>query len=203
MDSKKTLILAFLLLGSVLFGLNNSEIRNKILAKYSDCKTFQAEFSQYNYWPSYDKSNKSEGNIYFNSQKMILKYISPHQQYLYLHSDSLLIYNVESNQVMISEQTGLFSDFKISNIIKKYWNKNVAKVEFDGSEYKITLNLTNQDVKSITLIFTPEFVLKKMKYIDKNSNEISLSLKKLAINKKLPKNVFELKIPKDANIIVR
>jgi len=89
MVSRKLLTFAYLIMSSILFGLNNSEIRSKILGKYSNCTTFQAEFSQYNYWPSYDKSNKSEGNISFNSEKMILKYKSPHPQILYLHSDSL------------------------------------------------------------------------------------------------------------------
>ncbi len=202
MDFRKIFIALIIFSLSNLFALSQDEIRLKIMTKYSNCKTFQAEFFQLNYWPSYDKSNKSSGNIYFNSKKMILKYKDP-KQYLFVNSDSLLIYNVETNQVMISKQTGLFSDFKINNILKKYWKKDNSEIRISGKNIKVILNLNEDGIKIITLLFDEKYNLKKIKFIDSESNEISLKFNKLKLNGNLPKNIFNMKIPKNANIIRR
>ena len=117
MDFKKSFIYIGVIFTLILSAQEKKNIRLGVIAKYENLKTLQANFIQTNYWPSYNKSNESEGTIYANSKKILLEYSNPKKQYLLINSDSLTIYIPETNQVLISQNSQNYTDFKIINII--------------------------------------------------------------------------------------
>ena len=195
--SKKIFSLFFLLFTFSLFATEKTDkIFDKLVNKYDSIKTFQAEFVQTNYWKEIDETLVSRGKIYYNSKKLLLDYIKPKPQKMLLDTTSLIIWDIKENQAIITNNNTDIS--RPIDIIKKFW-QNSKIIILEEKKNFIKLKLVSDE--QIIIVELKNYIIKKMKIINRNGNFVEYSFKNIKINKVIKNKLFDIKLPDDVNII--
>ena len=128
---------------------------------------------------------KYEGVLYVNADsRAYWRYDKPVIKEIYINKDKITVYEPDSKQVMISNNENI-NFIKILRDMKQ--NGNHLTSILDG----ITFNITLKDNKP-----------RKIEYIDKLDNKMSITLSNVSINGKIDDSIFDAKIPEDAEIIM-
>jgi len=195
--SKKIFSLFFLLFTFSLFATEKTDkIFDKLVNKYDSIKTFQADFVQTNYWKEIDETLVSRGKIYYNSKKLLLDYIKPKPQKMLLDTTSLIIWDIKENQAIITNNNTDIS--RPIDIIKKFW-QNSKIIILEEKKNFIKLKLVSDE--QIIIVELKNYIIKKMKIINRNGNFVEYSFKNIKINKVIKNKLFDIKLPDDVNII--
>ncbi len=195
--SKKIFSLFFLLFTFSLFATEKTDkIFDKLVNKYDSIKTFQADFVQTNYWKEIDETLVSRGKIYYNSKKLLLDYIKPKPQKMLLDTTSLIIWDIKENQAIITNNNTDIS--RPIDIIKKFW-QNSKIIILEEKRNFIKLKLVSDE--QIIIVELKNYIIKKMKIINRNGNFVEYSFKNIKINKVIKNKLFDVKLPDDVNII--
>ncbi len=194
---KTSLIFLSLILFSNIYAQNLENIYSDILITYSKIVTYEANFSQKNYWKELDVSMQSNGNIYYDENHLLLQYKKPNEQLLLIDHDFVTIFNPTSNQAVISNNAE--SDIRPINFISKYWNIS-QKTLIDSNKSKLEIKLVTPESEQI-FINLENYLIVDFSIIDADTNSVHYSFASEKINHNLPENIFKLALPDDVNII--
>jgi outer membrane lipoprotein-sorting protein len=192
--------LIFILLGFTgLWCLENpaEDLRKELLENYSTIETFEAEFRQLNYWQELDTELTSTGKIYFDNDNLKLEYSSPAGQFLILDSLQVTMYDPGSNQAIISSSKEI--DIRPRSIILKYWQDSLL-VSCKRNMNKAEVELRTEAGDQIGFLVENNLIT-ELSYTDTDSNRVIYSFSTIELNKLLPVEIFEVKLPEDVNLL--
>ena len=196
-------ILPFLLLLTLCsFSLfAQDDVLNKIyldlIEKYDSIKTYEADFIQENFWKEIDTAKTSYGKIYYDSCFLLMEYSEPEGQKLLIDSLSVTIYDAASNQVLISNKNDY--ELKPISIISEYW-ANSQKELLENNENEIQIKLITPENEQFLIRIKDNLII-EIQLFDNSENMVKYSFSEERINKQLSKEIFELKLPEDVNVI--
>lgn len=173
------------------------EIYKNIQSRYAKIKTFEADFVQENEWKEVGKSQKSNGTVYFDKKKFLLKYDAPEGQLLLIAESGVTLYDSVSNQALISDSNNF--ELRPDKLIAEYWNNSIKEIKLKENDVLI-VKLTTADGTEI-YVGIKDYLISDLRVVDKNSNSVLYAFSNEKINKKFPKKIFELELPDDASII--
>lgn len=187
----------------VCFGLLSAKpgelnhIFENIISTYDSVVTFQAHFTQENYWPEMEISQNSDGIIYYDSANLMMKYATPEGQVMLIDSNNVTIYDAASQQALISPKQDI--RLRPIEIIKHYWDISEISI-LDETEEGFTLKLivNNGEILIIEIINS---LISQLSILDPDKNRVTYRFQKMRINEDIPVQIFEFKIPEDARII--
>ncbi|MCD4817826.1 MAG: outer-membrane lipoprotein carrier protein LolA [Candidatus Cloacimonetes bacterium] len=169
----------------------------EIITEYEKISTFQADFTQKNYWAEPDISQESTGKIIYNSDKLLLSYSDPEGQKMILDSTFVTLYDPNSNQVMITAKAE--QNIKPIELIKQYWNNSEKKfLENENGFNKIVLK--TDDGQKIILQIKKNLIF-FLELSDFENNSVSYYFKNIVTNIAIPDSIFIFEILEDANVI--
>jgi len=172
-------------------------IYQSIVEKYAKIKTYEADFEQENSWKELDKTKKSSGKVYFDNNNFLLKYSDPEGQILLIEDAGITLYDSASKQAIISDRSN--AELRPDKLIAEYWNNSIKEIKLNDGNFLI-LMFTTADGSEIH-VGLEDFLVADFRVVDKTGNSVLYVFKNEVINKKLPKNIFKIDLPEDANII--
>ncbi len=192
--SKKIFSLIFLIFVTSLFSITPQEVYSNLIKKYSQIKTFKADFSQYNYWAEVEENLLSFGKIYYTNQKLALDYYKPKKQKVIMDTSSVLIWYVADKQALLTKNNGQI--LKPIDVIKQYW-KNSEK-EINAKNDTIFVKLKNKEQKiNVTL---KNYLIIRLEIVESGGNIVDYKFKNIRINKSIDKKIFSMKLPKEVKV---
>ena len=192
--SKKIFSILFLLVSTLLFSQSNELVFRKLLKKYDKIKSFSAVFEQMNYWKEIDDTLYATGKIFYNENKLLFDYQKPKKQIMLVDTSSVLIWDMVENQAFITKNNTDIS--KPIDVIKRYWKQSKKEILKKENKFYITLVDESQTIE----VVTKDLIIQKMKITNSNGNIVEYQFKKIKINPKLDKKIFEIKLPEDIKI---
>ncbi|MCF7857897.1 MAG: outer-membrane lipoprotein carrier protein LolA [Candidatus Cloacimonetes bacterium] len=168
-----------------------------ILITYSKIYTYEASFAQENYWNEIDIYKNSDGKVFYNREKLLMKYSQPDGQILFIADFTVTMYDPINNQAIISDKTDI--ELRPDKLIAKYWDISEKEIidQFDNS-VKIELHTRNAEKIQITVTnnLITEFYI-----VDENDNVVMYQFADVQVNKELPDKIFDVKLPENINLI--
>lgn len=192
------IILIFLFLTISLFADEQLEkIYKDISITYSNIKSYEADFTQQNYWKELDVSKQSNGKIYYNTDCFLMKYSEPTGQLLLIKKDTVTMYDTASQQALISND--MQTELRPVKLISEYWDVSKKElIESDSISFRI--RLITPDKQQI-IVQAQDSLITEFSIIDIDENSVIYIFSNEKINKSLPKDIFEITLPEDTNII--
>jgi outer membrane lipoprotein-sorting protein len=192
------IILIFLFLTISLFADEQLEkTYENILITYSNIKSYEADFTQQNYWKELDVFKQSKGKIYYNTDHFLMKYNEPEGQLLLIKKDIVTMYDAASQQALISND--IQTELKPVKLISEYWD--VSKKELTESDsINCKIRLVTPDSQQIE-VNIKDFLITEFSIIDIDENSVTYNFSNEKINKSLPKDIFEITLPEGTNLI--
>ncbi len=192
------IILIFLFLTISLFADEQLEkIYKDISITYSNIKSYEADFTQQNYWKELDVSKQSNGKIYYNTDYFLMKYNEPTGQLLLIKKDTVTMYDTASQQALISND--MQTELRPVKLISEYWD--ISKKELIKSDsISFRIRLITPDKQQI-VVQAQDSLITEFSIIDIDENSVIYIFSNEKINKSLPKDIFEITLPEDTNII--
>ena len=109
-------------------------------------------------------------------------------------TSSVLIWDMVENQAFITKNNTDIS--KPIDVIKRYWKQSKKEILKKENKFYITLVDESQTIE----VVTKDLIIQKMKITNSNGNIVEYQFKKIKINPKLDKKIFEIKLPEDIKI---
>ncbi len=192
------IILFFLFLTISLFADEQLEkVYENILITYSNIKSYEANFTQQNYWKELDVSKQSNGKIYYNTDCFLMKYNEPTGQLLLIKKDTVTMYDTASQQALISND--LQTELRPVKLISEYWDISRKElIESDSISFRIRLITPDSQHIEVNI---KDSLITEFTIIDIDENSVVYKFSNEKINKSLPKDIFEITLPEDTNII--
>ncbi len=173
------------------------QIYSDILVRYSKIKSYKASFIQENYWIELKTIKKTQGEIFYDEDHLLLDYSKPNKQFLLIDHKSVTMYDGNTDQAMISNN--IEADIRPVKFISRYWdNSEKELIEADNKNYKI--KLSTQENEQIHLSIK-DSLLYDILILDENMNSVHYKFSNAKVNLKLPANIFDLTLPSNTNII--
>jgi outer membrane lipoprotein-sorting protein len=172
-------------------------IYDNVVKKYAKIKTYEADFLQENSWKELNKTKKSNGKVYFDTNNFLLKYSDPEGQILLIEDVGITLYDSASGQAIISDRSN--AELRPDKLIAEYWNNSIKEIKLNEGNFLI-LKFTTADGSQIH-VGLEEFLVTDFRVVDKAGNSVIYVFKDAIINKKLSKKIFKIDLPEDANII--
>ena len=187
----------FLLFAMSLFAQPLENIYEQLCVTYERIESYEAVFTQYNFWQEADISKISSGKIYYNLHNLLLDYVEPAGQKLIVSDSAVVIYDDVSKQAMISNNDD--TAIRPQDILSKYW-QNSKKEILNNSEKLQIIKLINSENSQI-IVEISEDLIAKITIIDENENSVEYIFSDVKINQKLPKDIFGFQISNDVNVL--
>jgi outer membrane lipoprotein-sorting protein len=192
------IILVFLFLTISLFADEQLEkIYENISITYSSIKSYEADFTQQNYWKELDVSKQSNGKIYYNTDCFLMKYSEPTGQLLLIKKDTVTMYDTASQQALISND--MQTELRPVKLISEYWDVSQKEL-INGDSISFRIRLITPDKQQI-VVQAQDSLITEFSIIDIDENSVTYKFSNEKINKSLPKDIFEITLPEDTNII--
>jgi len=192
------IILIFLFLTISLFADEQLEkVYENILITYSNIKSYEADFTQQNYWKELDVFKQSKGKTYYNTDHFLMKYYEPAGQLLLIKEDTVTMYDAASHQALISSD--MQTELRPVKLISNYWD--ISKKELiKNDSISFRIKLVTPDSQQIE-VNIKDFLITEFSIIDIDENSVIYNFSNEKINKSLPKDIFEITLPEGTNII--
>ena len=193
----KILLLGLFLTGSLFADEQLEKIYENILITYSNIKSYEADFTQHNYWKELDITKGSEGKIYYNTDHFLMKYSEPAGQLLLIKEDTVTMYDAASQQALISND--IQTELRPVKLISEYWDISKKElIESDSINCKIRLITPDSQQIEVNI---KNLLITEFSIIDIDKNSVTYKFSNEKINKSLPKDIFEIILPEGTNII--
>ena len=191
-------IIFFLFLTISLFADEQLEkIYENISITYSNIKSYEANFTQQNYWKELDVSKQSNGKIYYNTDCFLMKYSEPTGQLLLIKKDTVTMYDTASQQALISNDTQ--TELRPVKLISEYWDVSQKElIKSDSISFRIKLVTPDSQQIEVNI---EDILITELNIIDIDENSVIYKFSNEKINKSLPKDIFEITLPEGTNII--
>lgn len=202
----KFLLLFLLLFTFALSALTVEEIHQKLLSSHQNLKSWQANLSQTNYYAQIKQSSSFEGKIYYQPQKLLIRFEKPYLQRLMISNNSVQLYDAQSSTLLKSTLMPEFERMNPLEILQHYWTKSrVSIVKTDKNRSSISLiPIKDSFMKSLNAtIDNKNGTLYELSYRDFSDNTVSYKFSNIKANASIPSSVWEWKLPKDTQIIER
>lgn len=192
------IILIFLFLTISLFADEQLEkIYKDISITYSNIKSYEADFTQQNYWKELDVSKQSNGKIYYNTDCLLMKYSEPTGQLLLIKKDTVTMYDAASQQALILND--MQTELRPVKLISEYWDISRKElIESDSISFRIRLITPDSQHIEVNI---KDSLITEFSIIDIDENSVIYKFSNEKINKSLPENIFKITLPEDTNII--
>jgi outer membrane lipoprotein carrier protein len=175
--------------------------------------TMEAKFEHIYYSAVVTTPLKEKGKVYFQKPDLMRwEYTDPEKNIYLYRSDKFQWYFVEENQL---ERGSITDEGQESEILYVLTGKkdllDFYSVEFGSSpgenpqDFQIKLTPKKEEDESYLLldIDKKDWLIHKIVFYDWEGNETEFRFSQLKVNVPLPKNIFELKLPADVEIIER
>ena len=193
----KILLLGLFLTGSLFADEQLEKIYENISIIYSNIKSYEADFTQYNYWKELDVGKQSNGKIYYNTDCFLMKYSEPTGQLLLIKQDTVTMYDAASQQALISND--IQTELRPVKLISEYWDISKKElIESDSINCKIRLITPDSQQIEVNI---KNLLITEFSIIDIDKNSVTYKFSNEKINKSLPKDIFEITLPEGTNII--
>jgi outer membrane lipoprotein-sorting protein len=190
-------LLCLFLMASLFADEQLEKIYENILLTYSDIKSYEADFTQKNYWKELDIFKQSKGNIYYNTDHFLMRYSEPAGQLLLIENDVVTMYDAASQQALISND--IQTELKPVKLISEYWDVSKKElIESDSISFRIRLVTPDSQQIEVNI---KDFLITDFSIIDIDENSVIYKFSNEKINKSLQKVIFEITLPEDINII--
>ncbi|PKN80848.1 MAG: outer membrane lipoprotein carrier protein LolA [Candidatus Cloacimonetes bacterium HGW-Cloacimonetes-1] len=203
MKSIKLLCLLWLAIVPI-FATTPEALYDKINSSYNALSTWQASLSQTNQYAQIDRSTTFTGKIYFQPGRLAIRFEKPYKQYMTVDRGIVTLFDSQSNTAIKSRIQPDFDKLNPVEILRYYWKLSTVRItsEKDG---QISVTLTPKKDKliaslSATINLKSGFV-QQLSYIDISKNSVKYEFSNIKANSPIPASVWQLDIPKNAQII--
>ncbi|HCX72474.1 MAG TPA: hypothetical protein DHM37_02045 [Candidatus Cloacimonas sp.] len=172
------------------------EVFSQLKQKYADVETYQAEFSQQNYWTEVDIHKTSNGKIFYNNDNLLLSYQQPDGQKLLIDSTKVIMYDPSAEQVLITDK--IDTKLRPIEILKYYWEDAEKELVTTKNGYNILLKKAQNKFITATV---KDGWLKIIRIEDNSGNWVEYSFFNEVYNKKISPQIFQIEFDDDVNII--
>lgn len=194
---KNRFFLIFVIVYTVnITALQVEEVFSQLKNRYVEVETYQAEFSQENYWAEVDISKISKGKMYYNNDNLLLSYQQPDGQKLLIDSTKVIMYDPQMEQVLLSDK--IDTKLRPIEILKYYWQDSEKELVPKENGYKLLLK--NNREKIITATIKHDW-LKEIKIEDKNGNWVKYDFFNEVYNEEIEPDIFQIEFDENVNII--
>lgn len=178
---------------------------------YDDTTDYQASFEQVYTYKAYGRTQKSKGKVYFKkSGKMRWEYSKPTTKYFISDGTDFWAYEPDEEQAYKVP----LKDSQIPTVLTFLSGKGKLLDEFtaklltsdkrgEASDYvvQLTPKKSETEYKSVVMVVSTDFQLKKIYVYDPVDNENRLTFTKAAINKGVNDKQFQFTPPATVKII--
>ncbi|MBW1972135.1 MAG: hypothetical protein DRG20_03790 [Deltaproteobacteria bacterium] len=185
--------------------LTKEEIVRHLLIKKSKITTFVADITQEKEISLLKEKVISKGKIFYKSPSNILvKLGKPESLIILLKKDKLLLYYPLEK---VAEKYNLKNRIKTENLLFPFSQdyKNALSISHESTNRYLILIISpskaSSEIKEVKLWIEPKnWMIKKMKIIEKNGDTSLIKYSNMVINEPLSDSIFSLKIPDDVEV---
>jgi len=194
----------FLLISSVIFA-NGRELLQNFLGRNAKINSFQAAFTQKNYWKQQDIVNTSSGVLYTEGENILLEHKDPEHQYMVGTEDELVFYFPERKK-LIGSDASYWQFFLSPQFLSKEYINFCEYQNYRLNENSTTFILKAKkaidDLNQIQITFSnQDSLIERFFYEDKYNNEVLFTFSNQIVNEDIPDSTFHLEIPQDVEVI--
>ncbi len=202
---KNIKLVCLLLLAIIpIFATTPDALYDKINSSYNALSTWQASISQTNQYAQIKRSTTFTGKLYFQPGRLAIRFEKPHKQYMTVDKGLVTLYDSQSNTAIKSRIQPDFDKLNPVEILRYYWKLSTVRItsEKDG---QVFVTLTPKKDKMITslsaTINLKSGYIQQLSYIDVSKNSVNYVFSNIKANAPIPASVWNLDIPKNAQII--
>ena len=214
---KKTDIIGITVMILLFLGLNHSvlakkkitadKILQKVHQKVESIKTLEADFEETFHWVMIDETQTFSGKLYIGEGDEFR--LQTAEQVIVSDGTTLWTYDAGKKQVLIDNVSKSGNDLLPRRLLLKFQKNYQAKLikeELIDKKmcYVLELISESEDVfipKMTVWIDEQTWLTKKLQYEDVNQNITTYRLKRIKINGRIRKDIFQYKIPSDVQVI--
>jgi outer membrane lipoprotein-sorting protein len=197
MAISKISVILLLLVVTSLFATGTDALYQRLEQYYNQVEQYQAKVSQENYWPQLDLTRQSSGMLYYDANRLILRYDDPDGQLLRIDSTGVLIYDPASMQVMRTDAMDI--QLKPMALLQTYWqDADICILEETATT--TTLQLKNPDNTTITCQMQDDHIV-QLSFTDDKGNRVRYRFSGEVLNQPIPDAVFAFEITPQMNVI--
>ena len=203
---KKCLLLAVIIfIFSSFLMAAGEDLLQIFLTRNAKINSFQAKFTQKNYWPKQEIVHSSQGVLYTKGENILLEHKEPEKQFMVGTKDELVFYFPERQKLIGSDAS--FWQYFIS---PKFLSREYIKFceyesyeELDNStKFTFRAKKVINDLKQIKITFSnQDSLIERFFYKDKYNNEVLFTFYDQQVNIAIPDSIFHLEIPQDVDVI--
>ena len=199
------LLLIFLLCTIIpAFATTPDALYDKIDKSYNAISTWQASISQTNQYVQLKRSTTFDGKIYFQTGRMAIRFEKPYKQYMTVDKGIVTLYDSQSNTAIKSRIQPEFDKLNPVEILRYYWKLSAVKITGEQSGL-VSVTLVPKQDKMITSLSAKVNLktgfIQQLSYQDVSKNTVSYVFTNIKANAAIPPAVWQLKIPKNAQVI--
>lgn len=197
MAISKISVILLLLVVTSLFATGTDALYQRLEQYYNQVEQYQAKVSQENYWPQLDLTKQSSGMLYYDANRLILRYDDPDGQLLRIDSTGVLIYDPASMQVMRTDAMDI--QLKPMTLLQTYWQDADISI-LEETATTTTLQLKNLDNTTITCQVQDDSIV-QLSFTDDKGNRVRYRFSEAVLNQPIPDAVFAFEITPQMNVI--
>ncbi len=201
---KKINLILILLLSTLLAAQTTQELYQKLSARYSNLKSFQADVSQENHFVQINKTLSYTGKLYFQKDRMLMSFTSPSVQRLMIHNGFAELYDADSKTLFKSRVEPQFNKMNPIEILEHFWQKSELKIlENKGGKSRVRLTPAKDPLISSleATLDNHSGLVSSLSYTDKSSNRVSYKFSNINLDKPIPASVWNFSYPKNIQVI--
>ena len=199
------LLLLLLAFQFSLYSISGEDILDNVENKFKELKTFEAEFTQTQFWELADEKSETTGKFYFKQEDTFR--IENGEDYILSDGKTVWRYSAANNQVLIEEVKEderessmlphkIFFQFTTDYELIDYFTKKSKDGNEDNDIFVIKLRTKKGEEKFINGVkayISSDFITKKIEYKDIDENTTIFEFNKVKIDKPIDEQKFTFK----------
>ncbi len=202
----KLIVIALLFLCLSLSAISLDELQKKIDGSYRDVSSWQAKIKQTNYFSQIKQSIVFEGNLYYQSKRLLISFNKPSVQRLLIDNGRVQLYDAQSKTLIKSSLLPEFERMNPLEILQHYWTKSKVRIDKqDKNQIHISM-IPEKDsfIKSLrAVVESSNGRVIELSYSDFSDNTVTYNFSNIKINARIDDSIWQMKYPKDTQIIQR
>jgi outer membrane lipoprotein carrier protein len=202
-----------LILSFIAFAQTAEEISQELQNSLQSTQTLEAKFDHYFYSAVVSTPLKEKGKLYFQKPDLMRwEYTDPENNIYLYKGDRFQWYFAEDNQLMRGSVSDEGHESEILNLLTGQKNlADVYSIEFSpfptdtpkNAQIKLTPKQEDDGSYLLLELDRQKWLIQKIIFMDWEGNKTEFHFSGIKANTSLPKNIFELKLPSDVEIIER